>query len=111
MRGRTGTRVRAAACLVAHIVVQMTLAFALIHCAAGGGRGHVQRRGRRRSVCTSMTGAASRGLGDAGAQHGATQRARAQGTTDVEESGRAVAADHHDAVLGTVHPAVGTLVR
>lgn len=102
---------RAAGCLVDHIVIQMTLAFALIHGAAGGGRGHVERRGRRRSVCTSMTDAASRGLRDAGAQHGATQGARAQGTADIEQPGRAVAADHHDTVLGTVHPAVGTLIR
>jgi len=57
-----------------------------------------------------MTSTACRGFGDARAQHGATEGASAQGAADVEQSSHAVAADHHDAIFGTVHPAVGTLV-
>ena len=113
MRGGTGTGgtwVCAAIGLAHHVIIQIALSFALIHRGAGRRRSNVQRRGRGSSVCTMMTGTASIGFRDARAQHGATERARAQCTANVEQSGHAVAAHHHDAVLGTVDPAVGTLV-
>ena len=111
MRGGTGaggTRMRAAVGLAHHVIIQIALSFALIHGGAGRRSGNMQRRGR--GSCTMMTGTASIGFGDARAQHRATERARAQRTADVEQSGHAVAADHHDAIFGTVDPAVGTLV-
>ncbi len=57
-----------------------------------------------------MTGTVVSGFRDARAQYRATERARAQGAADVKQSSHTIAAHHHDAVFGSVDPAIRTLV-